>query len=54
MTKIKFVATALLLATVATVMPACDLEGDCNPLIEECVFTGNHPDGISSGRRTKP
>ena len=47
------VTTALfLLAATFTFMPACEreLENECNPFVEDCVFTGNHPDGLSPGR----
>lgn len=42
--------TALLLLAACVLMPACELDNNCNPLVEECVFTGNHPSGLSPGR----
>ena len=36
----------MLLAAAATVLPACELVRDCNPEVEICEFTGNHPGGL--------
>lgn len=40
--------SALLLLAVATLMPACELTRECNPEVEICLFTGNHPGGITN------
>jgi hypothetical protein len=47
-TKIEFSLTALLLFAAATVMPACDIYNPdpCDPSVESCPFTGNHPSGL--------
>ena len=38
--------TALTLLAVATIMPACELTRECDPRVEYCEFTGNHPDTL--------
>jgi hypothetical protein len=51
--KTKFMTSMLLLAA-CLLMPACDLLNPhpCDPNVEACVFTGNHPGTLdpSSGR----
>lgn len=44
--KIKTSFAALLLLAFAAFVPACDILNNpepCDPNIEDCVFTGNHP-----------
>ncbi|PRQ09581.1 hypothetical protein [Enhygromyxa salina] len=46
MTKTKTTFTALLLLAVATLLPACELNRECNPQVELCVYSG-HPGGLA-------
>ena len=41
--------TATFLLAAAVFMPACevDLDQECNPMVDDCVFTGNHPQGLA-------
>ncbi len=51
-TKFKPSIAALLLLAIAAFVPACDvldvLKKPCNPEIEICEFTGNHPGTLAN------
>jgi len=45
--KFKTAATALLMFAVAAIVPACEINRDCNPFVEDCVVTNNPPSTLA-------
>jgi hypothetical protein len=46
-TKSKTTFTALLLLAVVAFVPACDINRECNPNYEICLYTGGNPSGLA-------